>query len=85
MTDKERLEMIKHDFEERSQYGGFLDDNDTNWLIEQAEKVEELTKDNRSLNMEIGSYAVRWQELVEKMDELTEQMKLLTNNMYIPK
>jgi hypothetical protein len=44
MTDKERLEMIKHDFENVSFYGGFLDDNDTIWLIEQAEKVERYEK-----------------------------------------
>jgi hypothetical protein len=37
MTDKERLEMIKHDFEERGQYGGFIDDYDTSWLIEKVE------------------------------------------------
>jgi phosphopantothenoylcysteine synthetase/decarboxylase len=55
MTDKERLEMIKHDFEERGQYGGFIDDYDTQWLIEQAEKVVELERENKSLAMKIIS------------------------------
>jgi hypothetical protein len=45
MTDKERLEMIKHDFEERGQYGGFIDDYDTLWLIE---KVELLLKSQKN-------------------------------------
>jgi uncharacterized coiled-coil DUF342 family protein len=61
---------------------GNLHSGEIAWLINE---VTELRKNNRTLNMEIGSYAGRWQDLVSKMDDITEQMKLLTNNMYIPK
>jgi hypothetical protein len=54
MTDKERLEMIKHDFEERGQYGGFIDDCDTLWLIEKVERYEKalqtIMKDSELFN-----------------------------------
>jgi uncharacterized coiled-coil DUF342 family protein len=72
----ERLERIK------SQYAS---ENDVDWLIEQAEKVEELRKENWSLHQEIGGYAGRIEALIEEFDMLTGRMKLLKTQMFNPK
>lgn len=72
----ERLERIK------SQY---VSENDIDWLIEQAEKVEELRKENRALHQEIGGYAGRVEALIEEFDMLTGRMKLLKTQMFNPK
>lgn len=52
-----------------------------NWLIEQAEKVEELTKTNTALNKEIGSYAGSVEAITEELDMLTGRMEFLKNKM----
>jgi uncharacterized protein RhaS with RHS repeats len=58
MNDKERLEMIKHYLESREEYGGdILDHSDTYWLIEQAEKVERLVKENKQYRKVLKFYA----------------------------
>jgi uncharacterized coiled-coil DUF342 family protein len=49
------------------------------WLVG---KVEELKKENWELNKEIGGYAGQLQDLSMKIDNLTEQMKSLTNKMF---
>lgn len=54
---------------------------DVEWLIKQAEKVEELTKANTELNKEIGSYSGTVEALTEEFSMLTGRMKVLKNKM----
>jgi uncharacterized coiled-coil DUF342 family protein len=56
-----------------------------NWLIEQAEKVEELRKENWELNKEIGGYAGRVDALTEEFEMLTGRLKLLKQEMFAVK
>jgi hypothetical protein len=69
MNDKERLEMIKHDFEVRE---GFIEEYDVQWLIEQAENAEKLNK-------RVGELLLECRHLQKRGDDaIMESGKLWT-------
>src|SRR5690625_1554890 len=67
---KERLERIK----ERVNYHGHLDD-DVEWLIEQAERVEELEEERDEWKDTAQSYYMTNQELREQNKRYREALK----------
>jgi predicted nuclease with TOPRIM domain len=75
-----RFEQIKKSWELKLPSRPIVE-SDIDWLIEQAEKVEELTKANTKLNKEIGSYAGSVEALTEELNMLTGRMEFLKNKM----
>lgn len=81
MTDKERLEEIKERYMER-EYDYALSSMDIDWLIQQAERVSELEKQNRGLQITIGKYAGQFQELIGQQQSLCNEGLTITRNMF---
>src|SRR5690625_1884593 len=77
---KERLERIK----ERVNYHGHLDD-DVEWLIEQAERVEELEEERDEWKDTAQSYYMTNQELREQNKRYREALELLVKQETIGK
>src|SRR5690625_2784441 len=73
---KERLERIK----ERVNYHGHLDD-DVEWLIEQAERVEELEEEKDEWKDTAQSYYMTNQELREQNKRYREVISQIKNNI----
>ena len=60
---------------------GFLTKEEIKWLIEQAEKVEELKKINRELNMEIGKYSSLLLGMADDNNTITKKLEQLAGKM----
>lgn len=75
MTDRERLEMIKHDFEELGQYGGFIDDCDTHWLIEQVEKLVRIKMISNVEDLTLVDFAKEVLKIIEGRETPTRKAR----------
>jgi len=67
MTDKERLEEIKEKYMEH-EYDFNLIKNDINWLIEQAERVQEVEeelKELRAMYSVVNGERIRYKQALE--------------------
>lgn len=75
MTDRERLEMIKHDLEELGQYGGFIDDCDTHWLIEQVEKLVRIKMISNVEDLTLVDFAKEVLKIIEGRETPTRKAR----------
>lgn len=84
----ERLEEIKTRFNTMNELDSFkklapteLFFDDIDYLIQQAERVEKLEKENHKLNFEIGSYSLQISEISRCLNKEVEDLKKLSSHM----
>lgn len=78
MTDKERLEEIKEKYMEH-EYDFNLIKNDINWLIEQAERVQEVEEERDEWKDTAQSYYMTNQELREQNKRYKRALEEISN------
>ena len=84
MSNENRIQNIKGNlFPSRNSYENMtkLLNSDLEWLFEQAEKVEQLKKENWALHKEIGAYSTYVSDIAELNERLAKHTRLLANKM----
>ena len=72
---KERLEEIKMKSNNTTEPMLYVPYSDFNWLIEQAERVQELEEENDELAERVHKLALDWSELVDERNRYKQALE----------
>lgn len=75
MTDKEKLEEVKRRKEEVNSPGFFVTGEPLEWLIQQAERVQELESENRALRAVAKSNKIIGEKSLRENERYREVLK----------